>query len=212
MRFLLRGLPGHPLHPPLTDATIGAYTFAAAMAVLSRLGVSGTTPQRRGGSPSSRGSRQRADRAHGVRRLARHQAWHAALANRNPPSRCDVGRDRPVCDHGRRGPRRLRRPLGRRRVAVLTLIGFGVLALGGWLGGANVFVHGPCSISSTSRPRSPPRRHRTRRRRKRRPRSAVATCSSPSCFSIAAFGCAPIAAAAGSPSLKRTIVGIEAIP
>jgi uncharacterized membrane protein len=40
MRALLRGLPGHPLHPPLTDATIGAYTFAAAMAVLSRLGVS----------------------------------------------------------------------------------------------------------------------------------------------------------------------------
>jgi uncharacterized membrane protein len=40
MRALLRGLPGHPLHPPLTDATIGVYTFAAAMAVLSRLGVS----------------------------------------------------------------------------------------------------------------------------------------------------------------------------
>ena len=32
------GLPGHPLHPPLTGATIGAYTFATAMAVLSRLG------------------------------------------------------------------------------------------------------------------------------------------------------------------------------
>ena len=40
MRFLLKGLPGHPLHPPLTDATIGAYTFAAAMALLSKLGVS----------------------------------------------------------------------------------------------------------------------------------------------------------------------------
>lgn len=35
----LRGLPGHPSHPPLTDATIGAYTFAAAAAVLSTLGV-----------------------------------------------------------------------------------------------------------------------------------------------------------------------------
>ncbi|HEY3050856.1 MAG TPA: DUF2231 domain-containing protein [Gaiellaceae bacterium] len=40
MRALLRGLPGHPLHPPLTDATIGAYTFATVMVVLSRLGVS----------------------------------------------------------------------------------------------------------------------------------------------------------------------------
>ena len=39
MKWLLRGFPGHPLHPPLTDATIGAYTFATAMVVLSRLGV-----------------------------------------------------------------------------------------------------------------------------------------------------------------------------
>jgi uncharacterized membrane protein len=37
--FLLRGLPGHPVHPPLTDATIGAYTFATVAAVLSKAGV-----------------------------------------------------------------------------------------------------------------------------------------------------------------------------
>lgn len=36
---LLRGLPGHPSHPPLTDATIGTYTFATVAAVLSKLGV-----------------------------------------------------------------------------------------------------------------------------------------------------------------------------
>src|SRR4051794_17245506 len=35
----LRGFPGHPSHPPLTDATIGAYTFATVAAVLSKLGV-----------------------------------------------------------------------------------------------------------------------------------------------------------------------------
>src|SRR4051794_4067349 len=35
----LRGVPGHPLHPPLTDATIGAYTFATTAAVLSKLGI-----------------------------------------------------------------------------------------------------------------------------------------------------------------------------
>jgi uncharacterized membrane protein len=39
LSYLLRGTPGHPLHPPLTDATIGIYTFAAAAAVLSKLGV-----------------------------------------------------------------------------------------------------------------------------------------------------------------------------
>ena len=37
--YLVKGLPGHPLHPPLTDATIGAYTFATVAAVLSKLGI-----------------------------------------------------------------------------------------------------------------------------------------------------------------------------
>jgi uncharacterized membrane protein len=35
----LRGFPGHPSHPPLTDATIGAYSFAAVAAILSKAGV-----------------------------------------------------------------------------------------------------------------------------------------------------------------------------
>lgn len=38
--YLVRGSPGHPSHPPLTDATIGIYTFATAAAVLSKIGVS----------------------------------------------------------------------------------------------------------------------------------------------------------------------------
>jgi uncharacterized membrane protein len=37
--YLIHGLPGHPLHPPLTDATIGTYTFATIAAVLSKVGV-----------------------------------------------------------------------------------------------------------------------------------------------------------------------------
>ncbi len=37
--FLYRGTPGHPLHPPLSDATIGTYTFATVVAVLSKLGI-----------------------------------------------------------------------------------------------------------------------------------------------------------------------------
>lgn len=35
----LRGFPGHPSHPPLTDVTIGAYTFAFIAAILSKAGV-----------------------------------------------------------------------------------------------------------------------------------------------------------------------------
>jgi uncharacterized membrane protein len=37
--YLGRGTPGHPTHPPLTDATIGAYTFAFVAAILSKAGV-----------------------------------------------------------------------------------------------------------------------------------------------------------------------------
>ena len=40
LEYLYRGLPGHPLHPPLTDATIGIYTFALIAAVLDALGIS----------------------------------------------------------------------------------------------------------------------------------------------------------------------------
>lgn len=40
--WLYRGTPGHPLHPPLTDATIGIYTFAAVAAVLSKVGIAET--------------------------------------------------------------------------------------------------------------------------------------------------------------------------
>jgi uncharacterized membrane protein len=40
LSYLLKGLPGHPLHPPLTDATIGAYTVAAVLAFFSKVGVS----------------------------------------------------------------------------------------------------------------------------------------------------------------------------
>jgi uncharacterized membrane protein len=37
--YLVKGLPGHPLHPPLTDATIGAYTFATIAALSDVLGI-----------------------------------------------------------------------------------------------------------------------------------------------------------------------------
>jgi len=36
---LIKGFPGKPSHPPLTDATIGAYTVGVAMLILGALGV-----------------------------------------------------------------------------------------------------------------------------------------------------------------------------
>jgi uncharacterized membrane protein len=35
----LHGLPGHPLHPPLTDATIGMFVLATGLAVIGALGA-----------------------------------------------------------------------------------------------------------------------------------------------------------------------------
>lgn len=37
--YLWHGPPGHPAHPPLTDLTIGAYTFALIAAILSKAGI-----------------------------------------------------------------------------------------------------------------------------------------------------------------------------
>jgi uncharacterized membrane protein len=39
---LLRGFPGKPSHPPLTDSSIGAYTVGVTMLVLGALGVEET--------------------------------------------------------------------------------------------------------------------------------------------------------------------------
>jgi uncharacterized membrane protein len=38
LSYLVKGLPGHPLHPPLTDATIGIYTFATVAAITDVFG------------------------------------------------------------------------------------------------------------------------------------------------------------------------------
>jgi uncharacterized membrane protein len=40
LSYLYRGTPGHPLHPPLTDAVIGAYTFALITAIADVAGWS----------------------------------------------------------------------------------------------------------------------------------------------------------------------------
>lgn len=39
LSYLWRGLPGHPIHPPLTDATIGTYTFATVAGFAEVTGI-----------------------------------------------------------------------------------------------------------------------------------------------------------------------------
>src|SRR4051794_41405656 len=36
---LVHGLPGHPLHPPLTDATIGMFVLAAGLGIIGKAGA-----------------------------------------------------------------------------------------------------------------------------------------------------------------------------
>jgi uncharacterized membrane protein len=36
---LIHGLPGHPLHPPLTDATIGMFVLAAGLGIVGKAGA-----------------------------------------------------------------------------------------------------------------------------------------------------------------------------
>jgi uncharacterized membrane protein len=143
LSYLWHGLPGHPLHPPLTDATIGAYTFAFVAAILTKAGVA---------------------------EHATAQAWWLALVValcisvltvltglldwlsitsgtplfRTATTHMLVMASASVCfllaaifGHAcyvaadvSTGP------------FVLTIVGFAVLMVGGWLGGAIVFVHG----------------------------------------------------------------------
>jgi uncharacterized membrane protein len=143
MNRLLHGLPGHPLHPPLTDATIGMYTFAAAMAVISRIGwitepaahaawlglIAGlivTVPTALAGfvdwlTLEWSSSMWRTATAHLLAMVTATGLF--ALAAWQDHAGYNAGN---VTGWG----------------LVLTLLGFGCLTLGGWLGGSVVFVHG----------------------------------------------------------------------
>jgi uncharacterized membrane protein len=143
LSYLVRGLPGHPLHPPLTDATIGIYTFATIAAFLDVVGLSKTTA------------------AHGwwIALLAGlvttvftaltglidwlsitwgTELWKTATTHMIAMLTATVffglaalfGHDDWKAGNVSAGE------------FVLTVVGFGFLALGGWLGGAIVYVYG----------------------------------------------------------------------
>ena len=143
LSYLIKGFPGHPLHPPLTDVTIGTYSFATVAAFLNVVGLVDRTASAawwlalvvglcstaltattgfvewieiEWGSPPWKTA-----------------TWHltvmlassgvflaAALVGHHDYVKGTVGAGS----------------------FVLTVIGFALLTLGGWLGGAIVFVHG----------------------------------------------------------------------
>lgn len=143
LSYLVRGLPGHPLHPPLTDATIGAYTAASALAVLAAAGVSEenltkawwlvllvglavTGPTALTGLADWLGI----SRGTPLWRTATVHMATMLVATGFFALTAVFSHDRYV--NGEMTTRAL----------VGTLLGFGFLTLGGWLGGSIVFVHG----------------------------------------------------------------------
>jgi uncharacterized membrane protein len=153
MRFLLKGLPGHPLHPPLTDVTVGAYTLATAAAVLSRLGVSEhnlatawwlalvaglivTVPTALTGFVEWLSIEVGTP-------LWRTATLHlTAMLLATTMFAITAGAGHADYVDGSVGGGSL----------VLTLIGFGLLTAGGWIGGAIVFVHGMRVLSLVDEP------------------------------------------------------------
>jgi uncharacterized membrane protein len=143
LTYLIRGLPGHPLHPPLTDATIGSYTAATVMGFASIIGV--------------------------AEKGAASGWWLALIVGLifTVPTALSGLADWLVIEPGTPLKRTATLHLlamvtatvfflvaalvghngythGAVRAApyILTLIGFASMTLGGWLGGAIVYVHG----------------------------------------------------------------------
>jgi uncharacterized membrane protein len=143
LSYLIRGLPGHPIHPPLTDVTIGAYTFATAAALADVLGISNhaatqawwlallfglilTTITAATGfidwlSLTWMSELWKTATLHAIANASAGVVFLIALLQ---------GHDDFKSGNVHAGS------------LILTLIGFGLLTLGGWLGGAIVFVHG----------------------------------------------------------------------
>jgi uncharacterized membrane protein len=160
MKWLLRGFPGHPLHPPLTDATIGAYTFATAAAVLSRLGVSEHNLATAWWLALVAGLILTAPTALTgfVEWLSISMGtplWRTATLHLSAMLSATIVF---AIAAGAGHADYVDQTVGGGSL-VLTLFGFGLLTIGGWLGGAIVFVHGKRVLNlvdePTARPISP---------------------------------------------------------
>jgi uncharacterized membrane protein len=155
LSYLIRGFPGHPLHPPLTDATIGTYTVAAILAVGSKLGISEhntatgwwlalvvglilTVPTALTGfadwlTIEWSTPLWRTATSHMVAMVSATVFFLiAAVVGHSAYT------DASVNTSG----------------LILTLVGFGLLTVGGWLGGAIVFTHGMRVLNLVDEPAS----------------------------------------------------------
>jgi uncharacterized membrane protein len=151
--WLVRGLPGHPLHPPLTDLTIGTYAFATIAAVGGMVGISEANTAHAWWIALVVGLCSTALTAttgfiDWIAIEWGSELWKTATAHMLAMLTATglfLGavfaghsgyKEGTVCTSG----------------FVLTIIGFLVLTLGGWLGGSVVFVHGMRVLSLVEEP------------------------------------------------------------
>ena len=143
LSYLVRGLPGHPLHPPLTDATVGIYTFAMLAAFSDVVGITNNVGAQGWWLALIAGlittvftaltgfadwltiewgtELWKTATLHMIAMLIATAFFLVAIG-----AGYSDGMDGAVADGA----------------FLLTLIGFFVLTVGGWLGGAIVYVHG----------------------------------------------------------------------
>jgi uncharacterized membrane protein len=141
--YLVKGFPGHPLHPPMTDGVIGAYTAAVVLGCLGAVGIAEDALAKGwwlallvglgfGALAALTGLAEWITMTWGTP-LWRTATFHmlvmviatllfvlAAILGYDGYQDGDISSG----------------------VLALALVGYGMLTLGGWLGGTIVFVHG----------------------------------------------------------------------
>ena len=150
---LLRGFPGHPTHPPLTDATIGAWTLGTILVLLSWLGVAEPETMHGGflaivtglvlALPTIfTGFVDYLDIPRGVPRWRSASAHWLVMVTATSVFLVAAALLQDDFDRGAAGS-----------AGALTALGAQLLlTLGGWLGGTVVFVHGEHVLSLVEEP------------------------------------------------------------
>ena len=155
--YLARGLPGHPVHPPLTYVVIGTWTFALSAAILDVTGANDENAARAAGLAFTVGLFAAA--LAGITgvidwvRLPRGSAiWRTGLYHLILTSvatalfaAVSIGAEGALADGDV--------PAG---WFVVILVASGVLAVGGWLGANLVYIHGYRVVAAAPEPAPAP--------------------------------------------------------
>ena len=153
LRYLVQGLPGHPIHPPLTDATIGTYTFATVAALADVFGISNHAAAQAWWLALLFGLIATVVTALTglVDWLSLEwgsELWKTATLHMATMISATVFFGLAAIF----GHDEFRSGNIHADGLILTLVGFGLLTLGGWIGGAVVYVHGMRVLSLVGEP------------------------------------------------------------